>query len=74
MNFAYCMYMAEAENRFPEQRRASIDACVHDFRIMKEKGYNPNDFITQVLALHNLKECQLSRSEIDYINRAVDAL
>lgn len=72
-DFAFHMYMAECENRFPEQREASIQAAIEDFREIKDQGYNPNDYIDQVLASHNLKEYWLSNSEIDRINRAVNA-
>ena len=74
MSLAYYLYMAQQENCFPDERQESIEACIKDFRTIKEHGYNPNDYISQVLDLHNLKEYQLSKAEIKYINQAVNAL
>lgn len=72
MDLAYGLFMADTENAFPDKRKKSIDGAIEDFKALKSLGINPNACIKQVLDSHNLKECQLSKSEIRHINDAVN--
>ena len=73
MDFAYCMYMAEQENCFPDEREASIKAVIEDLRASRSLGRTSREDIERILKKHNLSECLLSNSEIKRINRAINA-
>ena len=72
MKLAYRFYMMENEGFLKSQRDQQIDLCIRDFRVLKENGYNPNDYIHQVLALHNLTLEKLTDAEARYIVAEVD--
>lgn len=71
MDFGYLMFMAESENAFPAERKQAVDDCISDFCEMKDQGINPNLYIHQVLSSHNLQEYNLTKTEIQRINRTV---
>ena len=56
-----------------EANRASkINYIIKDFKSLVNKGYNPNDFIDEVLSAHGLDEDDLTDSEVKKINDAIN--
>lgn len=69
----YFMYMAEAEGRtggLVNTRTSKINAIIKDFKYLVECGYNPNNYIHEVLAKYGLNENLLTDAEIRKINGA----
>jgi len=68
----YFMYMAEAEGctGLVNTRTSKINAIIKDFKYLVECGYNPNNYIHEVLAKYGLNENLLTDAEIRKINGA----
>ena len=69
----YFMYMAEAEGcagSLVNTRTSKINAIIKDFKYLVENGYNPNEYIHEVLAKYGLNENLLTDAEIRKINGA----
>lgn len=69
----YFMYMAEAEgfDNLVNTKTARINAAIKDFQKLYHNGYNPNEYIHEVLSAHNLSEDLLTEKEIQRINSAI---
>ena len=69
----YFMYMAEASGRddLISTRTSRINSAIKDFKSLVRQGYNPNDYIDEVLAKHGLSEDMLTSAEIRKINGAI---
>lgn len=68
----YFMYMAEAEGctGLVSTRTSKINAIIKDFKYLVSCGYNPNEYIHEVLAKYGLNENLLTDAEIRKINGA----
>ena len=53
-------------------RATKINAIIKDFKNIAERGYDPNDYIEEVLAEYDLSENDLSEAEIHKINYYVN--
>lgn len=69
----YFMYMAEAEgyDNLVNTKTARINAAIKDFQKLYRNGYDPNEYINEVLSAHNLSEDSLTEKEIRRINSAI---
>lgn len=69
----YFMYMAEAGgyDNLVNTKTARINAAIKDFQKLYRDGYNPNEYINEVLSAHNLSEDLLTEKEIQRINSAI---
>ena len=70
----YFMYMAEAEgcDNLVSTRTAKINAAIKYFKYIIRQGENPNYYIDDILAKHNLTEDMLTDAEKRKIMREVD--
>lgn len=71
MKLEYGLYMAEREGRFP-QRNKIINNVIKEFTRIYKAGYDPNDYIDEILSQYGLTESDLTSSEIRRINREVE--
>ena len=69
----YFMYMAEAEgcDNLVNTKTARINAAIKDFQKLYRDGYDPNEYVNEVLSAHNLSEDLLTEKEIRRINSAI---
>lgn len=69
----YFMYMAEAggHDNLVNTKTTRINAAIKDFQKLYRDGYNPNEYIHEVLSAHNLSEDLLTEKEIQRINSAI---
>lgn len=69
----YFMYMAEAggHDNLVNTKEARINAAIKDFQKLYNQGYNPNEYIYEVLTAHGLSENLLTEKEIQRINAAI---
>ena len=69
----YFMYMAEAEgfDNLVNTKTARINAAIKDFQKLYRDGYDPNEYVHEVLSAHNLSEDLLTEKEIRRINSAI---
>ena len=72
----YFMYMAEASGRndLVSTRTAKINSIIKDFKSLVRQGYNPNNYIDEVLAKYGLKESELTDKECNKIMGYVNGL
>lgn len=63
-------YILEAEGctNLCTTRKTKINAIIKDFKSLVAKGYNPNDYISEVLHKYGLNENLLTEAEIRRIN------
>ncbi len=59
-------YMVEAK------RTSLINYIIKDFKSLVRKGYNPNDYIEEILSNYGLSEDELTDKEIEKINNSVN--
>ena len=52
-------------------KTARINAAIKDFQKLYRDGYNPNEYVHEVLSAHNLSEDLLTEKEIRRINSAI---
>jgi len=73
VNSGYFMYMAEAEgyDNLVNTKTARINAAIKDFQKLYRDGYDPNEYVNEVLSAHNLSEDSLTEKEIRRINSAI---
>lgn len=66
----YFGYMSEKEGvtAVNSSRTTKINAIIKDFKSLVAKGYNPNDYISEVLHKYGLNENLLTEAEIRRIN------
>ena len=66
----YFGYMSEKEGMtsINSSRATKINAIIKDFKSLVAKGYNPNDYISEVLHKYGLNENLLTEAEIRRIN------
>lgn len=66
----YFGYMSEKEGvtSINSSRATKINAIIKDFKSLVAKGYNPNDYISEVLHKYGLNENLLTEAEIRRIN------
>lgn len=69
----YFMYMAEScgYDNLVNTKTARINAAIKDFQKLYRNGYNPNEYVHEVLSAHNLSEDLLTEKEIRRINSAI---
>lgn len=69
----YFMYMAEAGgyDNLVNTKTARINAAIKDFQKLYRDGYDPNEYVNEVLSAHNLSEDSLTEKEIRRINSAI---
>lgn len=69
----YFMYMAEADgyDNLVNTKTARINAAIKDFQKLYRDGYDPNEYVNEVLSAHNLSEDSLTEKEIRRINSAI---
>lgn len=67
-------YISEQEGvtTINSSRATKINAIIKDFKNITEQGYDPNDYIEEVLAEYDLSEDDLSEAEIHKINYYVN--
>lgn len=65
-------YILEANGNYNlcNTRTAAVNAIIKDFKYLVECGYNPNNYIHEVLAKYGLNENLLTDAEIRKINGA----
>lgn len=66
----YFGYMSEKEGvtSINSSRTTVINSIIKDFKSLVAKGYNPNDYISEVLHKYGLNENLLTEAEIRRIN------
>lgn len=74
INSGFFGYMTEQEGmtNLNSTRATKINAIIKDFKNITEQGYDPNDYIEEVLAEYDLSENDLSDAEIHKINYYVN--
>ena len=70
----YFGYITEAEGvtSLNTTRTTKINAIIKDFKSLVRRGYNPNNYIHEVLAKYGLNENLLTDAEIRKINGAIN--
>lgn len=73
VNSGFVPYILEANGRddLISTRTARINAAIKDFKSLVRQGYNPNEYIHEVLAKHGLNENSLTETEIRKINGCI---
>ena len=74
INSGFFGYMTEQEGitSINSTRTTKINAIIKDFKDIAERGYDPNDYIEEVLTKYDLSEDDLSDVEIHKINYYVN--
>lgn len=74
INSGYFGYITEAEGvtSLNSSRTTKINAIIKDFKSLVNRGYNPNNYIHEVLAKYGLNENLLTEAEIRKINGAIN--
>ena len=74
INSGYFGYITEAEGvtSLNSSRTTKINAIIKDFKSLVRRGYNPNNYIHEVLAKYGLNENLLTDAEIRKINGAIN--
>lgn len=74
INSGFFGYISEQEGitSINSSRATKINAIIKDFKDIAEQGYDPNDYIEEVLAKYDLSENDLSDAEIHKINYYVN--
>ena len=69
-------YILEASGRddLCNTRTARVNAAIKDFKSLVSRGYNPNDYIEEILANHGLTESELTDRECEKIMGYVNGL
>ena len=69
----YFGYISEAEGitSINSTRATKINAIIKDFKSLVRQGYNPNEYIHEVLAKYGLNENLLTEAEIRKINNSI---
>lgn len=70
----YFGYITEAEGvtSLNTTRTTKINAIIKDFKSLVRRGYNPNNYIHEVLTKYGLNENLLTDAEIRKINGAIN--
>lgn len=74
INSGYFGYITEAEGvtSLNSSRTTKINAIIKDFKSLVRQGYNPNNYIHEVLTKYGLNENLLTEAEIRKINGAIN--
>lgn len=74
INSGYFGYITEKEGitSINSTRATKINAIIKDFKSLVRRGYNPNNYIHEVLAKYGLNENLLTDAEIRKINGAIN--
>jgi len=66
-------YIFEANGNYNlcNTRTAAINSIIKDFKSLVRQGYNPNEYIHEVLAKYGLNENLLTEAEIRKINNSI---
>ena len=67
-------YILEANGNYNlcNTRTTAINSIIKDFKSLVRRGYNPNNYIHEVLAKYGLNENLLTDAEIRKINGAIN--
>lgn len=76
VNSGYFGYMSEKEGMVSinSSRATKINAIIKTFKSLVNKGKNPNNYISEVLASYGFSEEDLTESEISKINREINKI
>ena len=76
VNSGYFGYMSEKEGMVSinSSRATKINAIIKTFKSLVNKGKNPNNYISEVLASYGFSEDDLTESEISKINREINKI
>ena len=74
INSGYFGYITEAEGvtSLNSSRTTKINLIIKDFKSLVRRGYNPNNYIHEVLAKYGLNENLRTDAEIRKINGAIN--
>jgi hypothetical protein len=74
INSGYFGYITEAEGvtSLNSSRTTKINSIIKDFKSLVRRGYNPNNYIHEVLTKYGLNENLLTDAEIRKINGAIN--
>lgn len=76
VNSGYFGYMSEKEGivSINSTRETKINAIIKTFKSLVNKGKNPNNYISEVLASYGFDEDDLTDAEINKINREINKI
>lgn len=76
VNSGYFGYMSEKEGivSINSTRETKINAIIKTFKSLVNKGKNPNNYISEVLASYGFDEDDFTDAEINKINREINKI